>query len=278
MTFHYAIMIHPEYQALLEALTALRENLSLLFLERDALLSHTCKNIEAEYMIKIGALEYKNFELECRVRRIKRKIELIRAKLNRGEGVILTEIEARLDVEYAEYAEKLQALTSALDDAFLRRNAKPLPLKDMMELKKLYRQIVKQLHPDLNPRVGENERKWFANAACAHKNGDLPAMKTIWLLLAENISSDENSLEEGDSLEEMRGRRDFLQNRYDTLIQEIKTIKSSFPYNQKDFLRDEAKVAARVDELHGLAEQYRTTYAEYERKLNETLTSTDYHN
>jgi hypothetical protein len=103
-------------------------------------------------------------------------------------------------------------------------------------------------------------------------------MKTIWLLLAENISSDENSLEEGDTLEEMRGRRDFLQNRYDTLIQEIKTIKSSFPYNQKDFLRDEAKVAARVDELNGLAEQYRTTYAEYERKLNETLTSTDYHN
>lgn len=271
MTAEYAIMIHPEYEELLEALKTLREKLSLLFLGRDELLSQECKNIEAEYMIKIGALEYKSFELECRVRRIQRKIELIRAKLNRGEGVVLTEIEARLDAEYAEYAEKLRVLTRALDDAFLRRNAKALSLKATMELKRLYRQIVKCLHPDLNPRVGEQEKKWFTNAMETYKNGDLPAMKTLWLLLADNVSSDENAFEECDSLEEMRARRDFLQNRHDALIQEIKTIKSSFPYNQKDFLRDEEKVAARAEELNGLAERHRQAYSEYERKLNAIL-------
>jgi hypothetical protein len=187
----------------------------------------------------------------------------------------LNEIDERLDVEYAEYAEKLRNLANALDDAFLRRNAKPLPLKSVIELKKLYRQIVKQLHPDLNPNVGEKGRQWFENAANAYKNGDLPAIKTIWLLLAENVSTQENAFEECDSLEEMRARRDFLQNRHDALLQEINTIKSSYPYNQQDFLRDEEKVAARVEELNGLLEKHREAYSEYERKLKALLTGID---
>lgn len=38
-----------------------------------------CKNIETAYMLALGNLEYKAYELQCAVLRLKRKAELIRA-------------------------------------------------------------------------------------------------------------------------------------------------------------------------------------------------------
>ena len=36
-----------------------------------------CKNIETQYILTLGSLEYKAFELNCMMLRLKRKIELI---------------------------------------------------------------------------------------------------------------------------------------------------------------------------------------------------------
>jgi hypothetical protein len=260
-----------EYEELLEAVKKLRDKLSLLFFARDKLFFHVCGNIEALYMIKIGALEYKLYELECKVMRIKRKIELIQTRLNRQEGVILTEIEAQLDAEYARYADKLRTLMNSLHNALRRRDAIELSKEEAVELKSLYRKIIKSLHPDLNPNVSEKQKKFFVNAAIAYKNADLPALKTIWTLLADDLPSDEDNFEDSAGLEELRLRRNCLKNQCDEMLRSIKTIRSSFPYNQRAFLRDERKMAVRAGELNDRIEKYREAYSEYEGKLNAIL-------
>lgn len=70
----------PEFAALKAEVEKLRVEISMLLLERDELRFVICKNIETAYMLALGSLEYKAFELNCNVLRIKRKIDLIQAK------------------------------------------------------------------------------------------------------------------------------------------------------------------------------------------------------
>lgn len=65
----------PEFAALKAEVEKLRVEISMLLLERDELRFVICKNIETAYMLALGSLEYKAFELNCNVLRIKRKID-----------------------------------------------------------------------------------------------------------------------------------------------------------------------------------------------------------
>ena len=60
-----------------------------------------------EYLLKFGSVEYKIYEAECTALRLKRKCELIRAKKNRQETIVMAAIEERLDAEFTEYQEQL---------------------------------------------------------------------------------------------------------------------------------------------------------------------------
>jgi hypothetical protein len=81
--------IYPEYEELMNQILKLKNELSQLLLERDELVYHICVNIESEYMLKIGVHEYKLLMLQMIILKIKRKIELIQAKINRQEAFSL---------------------------------------------------------------------------------------------------------------------------------------------------------------------------------------------
>ena len=101
------IIVFPEYEKLQTEIEMLRTELSMLVLERDDLWYMECKNIEMIYMLEIGGLEYKAYEAQCTYLRLKRKVNLIQARINRQEAINLEEIDKVLDVEFEEYQEKL---------------------------------------------------------------------------------------------------------------------------------------------------------------------------
>ena len=51
------IIISPEYLKLIEEIKKLKEDIASLYEERDELIYHICKNIESEYISKVGILE-----------------------------------------------------------------------------------------------------------------------------------------------------------------------------------------------------------------------------
>ena len=104
-------------------------------------------------MLKLGSLEYKAYEAQCAVMRLKRKVELIQAKKNRQEKVNIAKIDERLDVEFYEYQQKLNEQIDKMNEALEHSKAEYLSEEESKELKKLYRKIVKALHPDINPEV-----------------------------------------------------------------------------------------------------------------------------
>lgn len=143
----------PEFAALKAEVEKLRVEISMLLLERDELRFVICKNIETAYMLALGSLEYKAFELNCNVLRIKRKIDLIQAKKNRQEKIALSAIDKLLDKEFVGFQCQLNEQIDKMNKALDHSQGHVLTDEETKQIKKLYRSIVKALHPDLHPEI-----------------------------------------------------------------------------------------------------------------------------
>ena len=261
------IFIFPSFEKLKSEVEKLRIELSMLVLERDDLLYQVCKNIEMAYMLSVGVLEYKVYEIECAILRFKRKIEFIQAKKNRQEKVILTEIEAVLDVEFAEYKAKLDELIGKMNEALTRSKGKVLSEDEFSELKKLYRAIVKALHPDMHPDLSSEKLRLFHNAVEAYEHGDIEALRIISTMVTEPIISDDKS----DGLAFLMKEKE----RIIKLLQKIKNrigeIKTEYPYTMKSLVQNPEKIAARKAELEDHIKQLNETLSMYAVRIEEML-------
>ena len=70
------IILFPDFEKLKNEVEKMRTELSMLLLERDELQFVICKNIEMEYMLKLGSIEYKAYKAQCMTLRLKRKIDI----------------------------------------------------------------------------------------------------------------------------------------------------------------------------------------------------------
>ncbi len=116
------------------------------------------------------------------------------------------------------------------------------------ELKRLYRKIVKKLHPDMNPDATEAEKRLLQEAMDAYEKGDLERLREI----AEEIDDEdiaEKYKDTPEDLEKLRELRDRLLLQKKDLEYQIQAIKDDFPYNVKDFLADEDAVQKRQEQV-----------------------------
>lgn len=262
-----AIIYFPEFEQLKIEVEKLRTELSMLVLERDQLLFVECKNIEMLYMLKLGALEYKAYETQCAMLRLKRKLELLQAKRNRQEKIDIAQIEAALDGEFAEYQQKLEEQLGKMNEAIDRSHAKTLTEQETKELKRLYRRVVKALHPDLNPNLSEEKRQLFLRAVSAYECGDLSTLRII------DETAGDPALPEGtqDAIGPLRQERDRLKRLLADVKAEIAKIKSEYPYTVKEVVQDEKKAEECRGQLEGLLKQYQESIAYYKAKIQQIV-------
>lgn len=260
------IIISPEYLILVEDVKQLKEDIASLYEEKDELVYHICKNIETEYMSKVGVLEYKLFEFQCKILRLKRKIELYQIKINRQEVPNENEIEEKLDIEYKEYEEKLNRMSSDLQDALNRKNYGVLSEEDSKELKSIYRKLIKKLHPDLNKVDSEKNKNLLLQVTHAYENGDLETLKNLDLLIDEIVEKENIEIGELEELKQSKVKYEIIVNE---LLKSIKQIKESFPYNKKEFLKSDVLVQKRKDELENEMKMCREVYSNLENILRQ---------
>ncbi len=261
------VIVFPDFEKLKNEIEKMRTELSMLLLERDELQFVICKNIETEYMLKLGSIEYKAYEAQCAVLRLKRKIELIQAKKNRQEKVIVSAIEETLDNEFAEYQKQLDEQIDKMNDALKRSKAEVLSDEDNKELKKLYRKIVKALHPDINPDVSQAQVQLFDNAVSAYKNGDLNTLRIIGEMVGNNPLSEQHK----DAMTQLVEERERLQGLLKSIRESIDNIKSEYPYTMKDILEDTEKTEQKKQELENILEQYNELISIYKAKIEEMI-------
>ncbi len=117
------------------------------------------------------------------------------------------------------------------------------------KLKRLYRKIVKRLHPDVHPDSSAREKELLNLAQEAMKTGNLEMMERIWDEVSGMDAPEEMY---GDNPEDIAKLRDLIQKlkqRMSVLEAEIRNIRSGYPYTMKSFLEDEEAVEARRHEL-----------------------------
>ena len=261
------IILHPDVEEIKVEVEKLRTELSMLVLEQDNLLLHECKNIEMAYMLSVGALEYKAYELECAILRARRKIELIQAKKNRQEKVVLSLIEEELDIEFEEYLAELEEQIAKMNEALERSKRDILSEKDSRELKELYRIIVKALHPDLHAGQSEEKLELFYNATIAYEDSDLVRLRIIHTMISDPALSD-NVIESFTSLKKEKGRLlELLQRVRDN----IETIKADYPYVLKDIIESPEKLEALKADLENRINELKEVLSEYKVKIEEML-------
>ena len=261
------VIVFPDFEKLKSEVEKMRTELSMLLLERDELQFVICKNIETEYMLKLGSIEYKAYEAQCAALRLKRKIELIQAKKNRQEKVIISAIEETLDTEFAEYQKQLDEQINKMNDALKRSKAEVLSDEDNKKLKKLYRKIVKALHPDINPDVSETQVNLFDNAVQAYKNGDLNTLKIIGEMVGNSPLPEQHK----DALTQLIEERKRLQNLLKAIRDSIEQIKSEYPYTMKEIIEDEEQTKQKKQELEIILGQYNELISIYKAKIEEMI-------
>lgn len=261
------VIVFPDFEKLKNEVERMRNELSMLLLERDELQFVICKNIETEYMLKLGSIEYRAYEAQCLSLRLKRKIELIQAKKNRQEKVIISAIEETLDIEFAEYQKRLDEQINKMNDALKRSKAEVLTDEDNKELKKLYRKIVKALHPDINPDVTQAQVQLFDNAVSAYKNGDLGTLRIIGEMVGNNPLPEQHK----DAMTQLVEERERLHGLLKSIRESIDNIKSEYPYTMKDILENTEKTEQKKQELENILSQYNELISIYKAKIEEMI-------
>lgn len=261
------VIVFPDFEKLKSEVEKMRTELSMLLLERDELQFVICKNIETEYMLKLGSIEYKAYQAQCLSLRLKRKIELIQAKKNRQEKVIISAIEKTLDTEFAEYQKRLDEQINKMNDALKRSKAEVLTDEENKELKKLYRKIVKALHPDINPDASETQVDLFDNAVQAYKNGDLNTLRII----GEMVGNSPLPGHHKDALTQLNEEKERLQNLLKAIRDSIEQIKSEYPYTMKEIIEDEEQIEQKKRELENILGQYNELISIYKAKIEEMI-------
>lgn len=227
---------HPEIQRLQERRVFLRERLAALATEEGDILQQERPNLLARYYQSVGHLEVEVLRLEIESSRTKREIEMIQAAQGRGTDWDYATIQAELDSEFAAWQEKLQKEQSRLAAA-LDRNNHLLSAEDSLALTKLYRELVKCLHPDLNPYLHPEKTPLWHRLQMGYACGDLEELRLVEVLLGADSKEEVPS-----SIEVLTAEIKGLESNLAALLLRIEAIQKEYPFTLKSLLDDPAQL------------------------------------
>ncbi|WP_407414005.1 hypothetical protein [Methanobrevibacter sp.] len=244
------LIIHPE-------VANLKDQLSQLIFQYDNLISHVGPEIERQYVLKFGRYEYKLYELELKIDKLRRKLQLIQIEINHENPIDLDKIEKILQEEFEEYEKQVHDQIDEIK--FLEENTpEKLSESDTKKLKKLYRMLIKKLHPDLNPNQTFFELNLFYRAVYCFEHGDLNGLESVAAILPENAG------EETSQIDDLKR----LVKEYEDKIMELK---KKYPFNKRELLEDEDSGMKYKDMLLELIEDRKKDIETLENEINDLI-------
>ena len=258
-----------EFERLTGEINRLRAEIARLAALRDDLTCRVCPALRAIYEKEIGSVEREILAAKLYLQEKQRILELLRAQLNRRETPSYETAAEQAGREKQAFEEDLRR--KAREGEKTRKNWEktwwsrsgsgatyeggasgeddrdgdtgPARKRNRVAeaIKKLYRRIVKRLHPDARPggTVTEREKELLNEARAAYERGDLDALKRIWEELEGTEQPEERYFDTPEDLEKLRALLVRLQKLTRELKTEISSIRGSFPYTMKELLENE---------------------------------------
>ncbi len=258
------VLVHPEYAYLVLDLNNLKEEIADLIVERDLLLNFICEEIQIDYMLKIGALEYQLLVSGNQYRKNLRRLELIDEKLSQNKKVNMAVIDRKINTEFKEkniFEKKIsKRIDLAIDSTLIDTNNYDI----MDEMNVDYFKLQKLYNPIFDLEYSEEKEKFYKKIEKYYQNCNYKKLHK----LAENYSDDTIFQDEISNLK-------VLKKRYIMILKEcqkhIRKIKNTFPYNQKVILEDENLYRRKKNSLNKEIAQMKMENRKIERKIHNKL-------
>lgn len=201
-------------------------------------------NLVATYQSKIGPWELRLLEAQCDAARWKRRVELAQASLNRGEMFDALLIEAELDREFAAWKDRLAEAETEIRSAQFRLSHQ-LSAKDDRELKMLFRELARQLHPDLNPKAKESVRSLWHDVLEAYNSGDLNKLRALSIL----VEHDKPAQRASQGLDALKEEHRRLRESLEGLYRHLAELRLQRPFSEADNWHSEQWLSRRREEI-----------------------------
>lgn len=272
---HSSLILSPELGAIRQDCETLRGEVARLLIEAHDLLHLTKPHLLALYQARLGAWELRRLEAQCAVARLKRKLALIQACVNRGEPVRLAAVDQQLETEFAEWQQKISNAAQTLARAEQHLDHLMTP-DDAAELRRLYRALVKRLHPDLHADQGETDRRWWLRVQEAYGRSDLEELRALALLVGDPDNPDGDRAPAAENAKDkLMAERETLKAQVIRLLGELDTIRAQPPFTIQNDLEDDTWVTARRTAIETDCAALAQQREELERYLAQILPGDD---
>lgn len=238
----------PVFTSENEELTHELEQLRLEFLE---LYTRHKDMVENDYVIltslyleRLGHLQLKLLEKQTEASRLRLRMNMIQAAINRDEKPDLKAIDKEISKRLESYYDQISAQSAALDDA-KQVLSSLLSVEDTQKLKEVFRVLCKRLHPDLNPDQSEEEKDLFIKVKAAYDLKRLTDLQNILLYLDDSDKENLSHVPGIDKIERIK----CLKENISALKDKIERLEQTFPFNIKDLVADEKYIADRQEDL-----------------------------
>ncbi len=256
-----SIKLTPEDERLLDLRKVLRNKLSTLIEEKYSMIEKEKSILTALYISKVGQLRYDLFVVETDIAKLKLEMHLLQVYVNQNKKIDFEAVNKEIEAATEHYKQELEHKAQQIMAA---QHILSLPLLsdfEAAELKRLYHIIVKRLHPDLNPDTSDDEKELFAQAQSAYKNGDIDLMRNLY----EKMEKKEPVLPK---LETLADEVESLKKKIAKIQNDIEKLNNTFPFNQRDFLDNEALVEKEQQRIREEIETKCKQRDEYQQYVN----------
>lgn len=257
-------------EELLSRFDILRTEYIKLLNDKDVLLQWGKPQLEALYATRIGTHQVHRLQIQLHIQALKRKLEMIRSAIARNLPVDVNAIELMVaeELKEAEMAIMQQAIEVEKGKALLTHLESPAR---SAELRAIFKQLAKQLHPDVNPVLTEEQVRLWHLARDAYERGDVEKLRALKVVYEKELAKADDLIA-GLSENDLELRLQILSEGIRLLNNEIAEIRNSFPFDMEDKIKDEewvkeevAKIETEIKELRAYEGEL---ILEYESLIN----------
>ena len=239
----------PEFEKAKSNLQSARENYTALVEEYSLLIGVVGKNLETEYMLKLGKKEHELFSCQVEILRLKREIALFQSARNRGECISEEKVKEIIEREFIEYKKQLEDQCKKLQTAREHFSAKEWTAEETKAFKKLYHDIVRKLHPDLNPDLPDGAKMLWNRIQAAYKINDWDELFLLADMADELLDRKIDYVEKIDSLALLREELEKITGKIADLTKQIADSKRRIPFSYEEILSNPGAVSKKRQEL-----------------------------
>jgi hypothetical protein len=253
----------PAYEESVRHLGQLQLKFLDLYTRHKEMVENESVILTALYLEKLGHLQLNLMEKQTEAARLKMKMNLMQAAINRNEQPDLNAIDRLIDERLAQYYQAIGAQAEALDGA---RNVLShlLSEEETLKLRETFRVLCKRLHPDLNPDQPEEDKDLFIKVKAAYDLQRLDDLQRILLYLDDRSSNPPSGFTD----DERTALIKHLENQIDNLEKKLIALRGQFPFTHEEMLHDEVAIMEKQAEVRSHITICEANIAKYTKIIN----------